>query len=121
MTYVISRLNCLALLPAILLLTAIPAHAANSGTRKADEQAGAVLFQNKGCAHCHGAGGSGGKKGPDLTNLRKNKLWPPAKITTQILNGGQKMPPFGDSLSDPEIAQVVAYLRAKQRPPPPAQ
>ena len=115
----ISRLNCLALLPAILLLTALPAHAASGGTRNADEQAGAVLFQSKGCAHCHGAGGSGGKKGPDLAGLRKNKLWPPAKITTQILNGGQKMPPFGDSLTDPEIAQVVAYLRAKHRPAPP--
>jgi mono/diheme cytochrome c family protein len=119
MSYVISSLSCLALLPVILLLTAIPAHAAHGGTRKADEQAGAVLFQNKGCAHCHGAGGSGGKKGPDLTNIRKNKLWPPAKITAQILNGGPKMPPFGDSLTDPEIAQVVAYLRAKRRPIPP--
>jgi mono/diheme cytochrome c family protein len=118
MTYVISRLNCLILLPAILLLTALPARAAHGGTRKADAQAGAALFQSKGCAHCHGAGGSGGKKGPDLASLRKNKLWPPAKIATQILNGGQKMPPFSDSLTDPEIAQVVAYLRAKHRPAP---
>jgi hypothetical protein len=45
-------------------------------------------------------------------DLRKNKLWPPAKITAQILNGGQKMPPFSDSVTD---------LRAKHRPvPPPA-
>jgi len=29
------------------------------------------------------------------------------------------MPPFSDSLTDPEIAQVVAYLRAKHRPAPP--
>jgi mono/diheme cytochrome c family protein len=121
MSYVISRLNCLALVSAILLLTAIPAHAAHGGKAKADELTGSLLFQSKGCTHCHGADGSGGKKGPDLTKLRKNKLWPPAKITNQILNGGKKMPPFGDSLTDPEIAQVVAYLRAKHRPiPPPA-
>jgi len=31
------------------------------------------------------------------------------------------MPPFGDSLTDEQIAQLVAYLRAKNRPvPPPA-
>ncbi|MGA2219746.1 MAG: cytochrome c, partial [Terracidiphilus sp.] len=48
-----------------------------------------------------------------------DKAWPPANITKQILNGGQKMPPFGDSLTDTEIAQLVAYLRAKKRPIPP--
>ena len=32
---------------------------------------------------------------------------------------GQKMPAFSDSLTDPEIAQLVAYLRAKHRPAPP--
>jgi mono/diheme cytochrome c family protein len=29
------------------------------------------------------------------------------------------MPPFSDSLSDKEIAELVAYLRAKHRPIPP--
>jgi mono/diheme cytochrome c family protein len=83
---------------------------------KAAAQAGAVLFQAKGCVHCHGEGGIGGKKGPSLIDLRKNKEWTVAKITGQIMNGGQKMPAFSDSLSDPEIAQLVAYLRAKNRP-----
>jgi ubiquinol-cytochrome c reductase cytochrome b subunit len=105
----------------ILAVTAVavtPVYASNS---KAAEQAGAVLFRDKGCAYCHGVGGSGGKKGPNLSGIRTDKLWPPAKITNQILNGGQKMPPFSDSLSEAEIAQLVAYLRAKQRRvPPPA-
>jgi mono/diheme cytochrome c family protein len=92
-----------------------------SATTPADEKAGAILFRDKGCEHCHGVGGIGGKKGPSLVDIRKDKAWPPEKITEQILNGGKKMPPFSDSLSDPEIAQIVAYLRAKQRPvPPPA-
>ncbi len=85
----------------------------------ADEKAGAVLFRDKGCAYCHGVGGTGGKKAPSLVDIRKNTLWPPAKMTEQITNGGQKMPPFGDSLTDQEIAQLVAYLRAKKRPVPP--
>ncbi|HEY1903129.1 MAG TPA: cytochrome c [Terracidiphilus sp.] len=88
---------------------------------KANEKAGAVLFRDKGCAYCHGAGGSGGRKGPDLSGLRKDKLWTPAKIKNQILNGGEKMPPFADSVTEEEIAELVAYLRAKHRPvPPPA-
>lgn len=100
-------------------LAAAPAFAASK--TKADEEAGAVLFRDKGCAYCHGATGTGGKKGPDLSGIRTDKLWPPQKITNQILNGGQKMPPFSDSLTDVEIAQLVAYLRAKQRPvAPPA-
>jgi mono/diheme cytochrome c family protein len=110
-----------ALLLALAVLAATPTRAFAGGKTKADEQAGAILFRDKGCAHCHGEGGIGTKKAPSLVDLRKNKLWPPAKITNQILNGGQKMPPFSDSLTDQEIAQLVAYLRAKNRPvPPPA-
>jgi mono/diheme cytochrome c family protein len=86
---------------------------------EADEMAGAVLFRDKGCAHCHGVGGVGTQKAPSLVDIRKGKQWTPEKITQQILNGGQKMPPFADSLSDPEVAQIVAYLRAKHRPIPP--
>jgi mono/diheme cytochrome c family protein len=119
MASVTFRLACLALLPILLLLAALPARALDGAKARADEQAGALLFAQKGCVHCHGPGGSGGKKGPDLANLRKNKVWTPAKITNQILNGGQKMPAFSDSLTDAEIAQVVAYLRAKHRPAPP--
>jgi mono/diheme cytochrome c family protein len=119
MASVTLRPKCLVLLPALLLLAALPARASDGVKTKADEQAGAALFQDKGCAHCHGPGGSGGKKGPDLANLRKEKVWTPAKITHQILNGGQKMPAFSDSLTDPEIDQLVAYLCARRRPAPP--
>jgi mono/diheme cytochrome c family protein len=86
---------------------------------EADEKAGAVLFRDKGCTFCHGVGGAGTAKAPSLLNLRNNKEWTPAKITQQITNGGAKMPPFGDALTDQEIAQLVAYLRAKHRPEPP--
>ena len=120
----IPRLSSFVLL-VILLFVAFPAQGlfgagSKSGT-KAAEEAGAVLFRDKGCTHCHGVGGIGTKKAPSLVDLRKNKLWTPAQITNQILNGGQKMPPFSDSVTDEEAAQLVAYLRAKHRPiPPPA-
>jgi mono/diheme cytochrome c family protein len=118
---VIPRMS--SLLPIFLLTLAVLAptcaQAFGGGKAKVDEQAGALLFRDKGCSHCHGVGGIGAKKGPALTNLRKDKLWTPEKITSQILNGGQKMPPFSESLTDSEAAQLVAYLRAKHKPSPP--
>ena len=107
------------LLAVLIFFAALPAPSLFASKTKADEQAGALLFRDKGCAHCHGVGGIGTKKAPSLVDLRKNKLWTPAKITDQILNGGQKMPPFSDSVTDPEVTQLVAYIRAKHRPAPP--
>jgi mono/diheme cytochrome c family protein len=102
----------------VLFAAACPARAASPDTA-ADAQAGAVLFRDKGCAHCHGDGGAGTLKAPSLVDIRKDKDWPPEKMTDHILNGGQKMPPFRESLNDDEIAQLVAYLRAKNKPTPP--
>ena len=80
---------------------------------------GATLFRDKGCGFCHGADLAGTKKAPSLAGINHDKAWPAARITNQILNGGQKMPPFRDSLDDEEVADLVAYLRAKSRPAPP--
>jgi mono/diheme cytochrome c family protein len=122
MERVTPRLKSIFTLPAFVILVAVSAQGLlgagpKSGT-KAAEEAGAILFRDKGCTHCHGVGGIGTKKAPSLVDLRKNKLWTPAKITDQILNGGQKMPPFSDSVTDAEAAQLLAYLRAKHRPEP---
>jgi len=92
---------------------------AMAADKKADEMAGAVLFRDQNCAHCHMMNGAGGTKGPDLTNIDADKDWTADKITGQITNGGQKMPPFADALTDAQIAQIVAYLRAKHRPAAP--
>lgn len=80
-----------------------------------------MLYRDNGCGFCHGADLKGTNKAPALTEIRNDKEWTPEKMTNQILNGGQKMPPFRDSLSDEQIADLVAFLRAKKRPPiPPA-
>ena len=105
----------------IILLAGMFAAPALAAHKKADEMAGAILFHDAGCARCHGPRGEGTRKAPALLNIRKNKLWTPAKITEQIQNGGQKMPPFSDALTDAQTAQVVTFLRAKHWPlPPPA-
>ncbi len=104
-----------------LFLAGIFAYPMFAADSKGDQIAGAALFRDKGCAHCHGANGEGTRKAPALVDIRKNKFWTPAKITEQIQNGGQKMPPFSDSLTDAETAQIVVFLRAKHWPvPPPA-
>jgi mono/diheme cytochrome c family protein len=91
-----------------------------SASSKSDEEkAGAALFRDKGCTYCHGVGGVGTKKAPALTDLYKDKTWTQEKITSQILDGGQKMPPFRDSVTDDEVIQLIAYLRAKSKPAPP--
>jgi mono/diheme cytochrome c family protein len=100
----------------LIFIPTIPAFAASKND---DAKAGAVLFRDKGCAYCHGVGGVGTKKAPDLTGLPKGKSWTNDKIAHQILNGGQKMPPFRDSVSDEEVGQLIAYLRAKNKPVPP--
>ena len=83
------------------------------------EMAGAILFRDSGCTHCHGANGEGTHKGPSLANVRKSMS--PEQMTNQIWNGGQNMPPFSDSLSHDEVSQLVSFLRAKHRPvAPPA-
>ena len=102
-----------------LISLSIPA-AAVASKEDADAQAGAILYRDKGCAHCHGPAGDGTAKGPSLIDIRKDKAWPSEKITDQILNGGAKMPPFRESLTDEEIGQLVAYLRAAKRPAPPS-
>jgi mono/diheme cytochrome c family protein len=78
------------------------------------EQAGAVLFRDKGCAYCHGATATGTTRGPSLANVRKKLK--AQQIHAQIENGGQKMPSFREALTNDEIEQLVAYLRAKTRP-----
>lgn len=104
---------------AVLVAVAVPRALAAAKT-EADEKAGAALFVDKGCTFCHGVGGAGTSKAPSLADLRKDKAWPEDKIRNQILNGGQKMPPFADSLTDAEVSQLIAYLLAKHRPAPPA-
>jgi mono/diheme cytochrome c family protein len=102
---------------ALMAIFPFPVRAASSS--HADQVAGAVLYRDKGCAHCHGPALEGSKKAPPLASIQKDKAWTPAKMTDQILNGGKKMPPFADSLTDQEVAQIVAYLRARNRPVPP--
>jgi mono/diheme cytochrome c family protein len=94
-------------------------HAYSNETKKA----GATLFHEKGCEHCHGANGRGGELGPDLSTVGKRLS--KQKIEHQIHEGGAAMPAFGDVLQPDEIKDLVDFLHAKRKapksPPVPAQ
>jgi len=76
----------------------------------------ATLYKSK-CAMCHGATGAGdtpmGKKlaiknlgSPDVQKNNDEKL------QQVIAKGSGKMPPFGTKLSEAQIKQLVALVRA---------
>lgn len=59
------------------------------------------------CAHCHGDDARG-DEGPDLHNLHRSD----ARIH-EVITAGIKgeMPSFGKKLGDPDVQQLISYLR----------
>ena len=72
---------------------------------------GAALFSSSGCPQCHGPAGMGTAKAPSLRDVRKSLS--AEQTRTQIHDGGKQMPPFGEALSDAQIAALVDFLHAK--------
>ena len=72
----------------------------------ADAAQGRHLFLMN-CTHCHGDDAHG-DEGPDLHNLHKSD----ARIHEVIIAGIKgEMPSFGKKLGDPDVRQLIAYLR----------
>ncbi len=69
---------------------------------------GAAVFADKGCMQCHGRNGEGTNKGPNLRGVGRRLTR--AQIETQIREGGQQMPAFGEVLEGAEIDQLAEYL-----------
>ena len=63
---------------------------------------GTVFAAN--CASCHGAAGDGGS-GPAIAGDTEVD-----EIASIVLNGEEEMPAFADTLSDQEIADVIAWV-----------
>jgi mono/diheme cytochrome c family protein len=73
----------------------------------AQGQSGAVLYDQKGCAACHGSAGQGGSAGPRLAPDPK----PLSTFMSQLRTPFADMPPYGPKvLSDTEAQQIHAYL-----------
>jgi mono/diheme cytochrome c family protein len=77
-------------------------------TEGGEDVDGAAVFASAGCGGCHtfAPANSKGTVGPNLGTIDLSK----DEIEQQVRNGGGGMPPFGDSLSDDEIAAVADYV-----------
>jgi mono/diheme cytochrome c family protein len=96
---------------------------------KGDAKAGAVLFKAQGCGGCHTfkPAGTNGKVGPDLDKLAQYAKNANRGSLTEFAHESiaspsayvekgfaPSMPDFGQTLSDKQIADLVAYVTQKQ-------
>jgi len=73
-----------------------------------DAAVGEAVFASGGCGSCHtmSAAGASGNVGPNLDESK-----PPTElVVTRVTKGQGGMPPFGESLSAQQIADVAAYV-----------
>ena len=70
-----------------------------------DAANGDTLYQAN-CASCHASDGTGGS-GPNITG----EIEETGELTDIILNGEGDMPGFADSLSDQDVADIIAFLQ----------
>jgi len=78
------------------------------GAAEGDPANGKTIYASAGCGGCHtfSAAGSTGTVGPNLDDASIDF----DAAFQQIKDGGGGMPPFGDRLSDQEIADVAAFV-----------
>jgi mono/diheme cytochrome c family protein len=86
----------------------LPTDTGGGAASEGDPANGKTVYASAGCGGCHtfSAAGSTGTVGP---NLDEASIDFDAAVQ-QIENGGGGMPPFGDRLSDQEIADVAAFI-----------
>jgi mono/diheme cytochrome c family protein len=67
-----------------------------------------VFLSSAACGGCHtlADAGTSGNVGPNLDDAMPTY----DKVLTQVTNGGGAMPPFKDSLTQQQIADVAAYV-----------
>ncbi len=111
-------MNIQRLILAAGLLTICGCKHSASGTARAltpQEAAGKQVFQNQ-CSSCHYADSDRGLYGPGLAGLFRKPYLPSgmaandARVTAVIVRGWAMMPPMGNTLSEQELADLLAYL-----------
>jgi ubiquinol-cytochrome c reductase cytochrome b subunit len=82
---------------------------------------GAAVFQSKNCRNCHALAGTGGRRGPDLTEVGTRLTRD--QLIDQVSNGtpgGGNMPAYGKQISPAEmtaLAEFMENLRPKKAQP----
>lgn len=91
-----------------------PLSAAVVGDVSKEAKSGAELFSTKACIYCHTISGQGGLRGPDLTTV-SDRLSTDL-ITIKIVNGGVGMPPYGATLTQKQLNDLVKFLETRKHP-----
>jgi ubiquinol-cytochrome c reductase cytochrome b subunit len=76
----------------------------------AEVLAGARVFHETGCQFCHAVAGTGGRWGPDLTDVRARISEP--VLVDRILNGIGDMPAYRGTLTAEQLEAIVRFLDA---------
>jgi ubiquinol-cytochrome c reductase cytochrome b subunit len=71
---------------------------------------GAFLFQQRACHTCHMVAGTGGLRGPDLTNVGARLTR--QQLITRILGGGYNMPAYAGTISPQDLSDLVDFLQS---------
>jgi ubiquinol-cytochrome c reductase cytochrome b subunit len=74
---------------------------------------GAKLFHQRACLNCHLIGPYGGRRGPDLTYVADRLT--KADLIIRIVNGGNNMPAFSNTLKPTDLDDLVAFLETRRR------
>lgn len=90
-----------------------------TGTMSFAQSGGEATYKAK-CQMCHGATGAGDTPAGKSMKVKGFKDPEVAKMTDAALinitkNGQGKMPAYKDKLSDPQIKEVVAYIRTLEK------
>jgi mono/diheme cytochrome c family protein len=101
---------------AALIATVLPAarHAiAQQDSGHVAGEQGKAIYAEK-CSHCHGPGMmNAGTITPDLRKFAGDQ----ERFVTTVKQGKNgKMPPWGDLLSDDQIASLWAYISSQRKP-----
>jgi mono/diheme cytochrome c family protein len=111
------RLNWAAACFAAATTALAAAHAAcaqpNAGIDQAQVDQGKVTYAEK-CSHCHGPGMvNSGTITPDLRRFPDDR----ERFFVTVKSGkNNKMPPWGDLLSDDQIACLWAFVSSQRKP-----
>lgn len=90
-----------------------------TGTMSFAQSGGEATYKAK-CQMCHGATGAGDTPAGKSMKVKSFKDPEVAKVTDAAMinitkNGQGKMPAYKDKLSDPQIKEVVAYIRTLEK------
>jgi mono/diheme cytochrome c family protein len=107
-----AKVAAVAVLAVVSMVTAA-ADELNDSSVQAQIDHGKATYAQK-CSHCHGPNlMNSGTVTPDLRGFPDDK---PRFVTIVKQGKNNKMPPWGDILSDDEITDLWAYVSSRRKP-----